>query len=996
MRLLRWAWALVVVADGLAVTNCSTNQYFDTPSLGAGSVAGLDYNQMCWNVWPKPCDERTCIKCPAKTVPSRDGTVCLPCDNSTLGILGNDCRCPSSMVLVDRQQVNNAPLPAKTCLTCNGSVDASGYVCTACPANMVGGPSGCACAAGYALTGVATIGPVKCISQANQTAITQMYPLQTATQVTFQDFAAPESTTPLTITSGLMVHSFSSAITRVFQHYFLSAAIGCYYYANEEANSACQVLSNLCVLSVFAPKSSACSLLNQLAMSSRLTTSNGILGWTATLPFLEYTAGAASVLAQTNIDLTMSFSSQANPGTTDTLQYIVASYGLNGSFLGWSPLTTQLLLCDPTARGNYGFSLEWLRFGLGTTFAYSCDLAPVFAATATVVFYELYLVDTANDRALVPVPVRVVNYRDNRGNLVNANRAPTDVENNQLTHRFYVLDAASGVKAGYTSPSVVYYASSISLVVQTQESRASAIYPPCLTIRYTATQTAGVVGTVFQVQYTSSTKTFWSVALALFVVACVLSGCSVLLQYYTWQRRNTRSNNDVVATSSTLFFLSRSLTNTFSTWTFALLAVLTGYYLVFFKLQTAVYTFLPEYDSSYGLQNEYAPFETVLVITFVAKTVALLSAVYEQASVEMFFVDWEKARGSPEAPSPVSVWRTILVANEWAELQTARGSSLALTLLGVLWILLGCEYATLASPQPLVYAVVHGPPNEYLRFANVAFWWLVLVVSQWLWRWLIYERWVSEPRHLKFIDLCTLAKVSCVLLDEAYHGYYLHCRSPYAFADTSMLDITEQLKQEEAGLTSSRGLDGGPDECQAFELFVTKAWRRKYMKLYGAEEQKTHAAPAANLLDRRRPNTLLTPARKTPPSTTLLQAGHRLNSFLQNFVDNHDETHRWKMVTGQTCMARVLRIPPDMGSGKTSLLVPDVSSQFTSVLFLGLETDLMLWNILVFSVSDLWWGNHAISALCTFIAEGAMVRLRQHLGERNVARRTLVDDRFLV
>ncbi|EQC37668.1 hypothetical protein, variant [Saprolegnia diclina VS20] len=987
------------VVYGLATTTCGPTQYFDTPSLScascptgmvgrnaaaactcsAGAILAVNPSQLCWNAWPKPCDARTCVNCPAATVPSRDGAACLPCDNTTLGIRNNDCQCRAGMVLVDRY-ANATLLAAKTCLPCNnGSVDASGYVCTLCPVDMLSGSNGCVCRPGFVSTGIAAIGLLRCVDQGNVSAITAMYPLQSATQVTFADAS----------------RTFTSAI---FEHYFTSAAVGCYYYSNEDNNGACQTLGNLCVLQMFASSSAACSLLRQLASSSRLTTSNGMSGWSATLPFLLYNGGATSILTQTSLQLTMSFSAAANPGTNDTLQFMLASYTLNGTYLGLHPLSTQLLLCDPTARGNFGFGLDWLRFGLSKTFAYSCDLTAAFASPPNVLLYELYLVDT--DKSLLPVPIRVLNYRDGRNLAVNINRAPTDVEGDQLTHRFYVLDAASGVASGYTTPSVVSYASRLLLSIQTQASSVSALYPPVLTIEYTSIESPdAIVSSVFQVQYSSSTKAFWSVALALFVLACVVSGCSVLLQYYTWQRRHTRGSDITASTCTTVLFLSRTLASTLSTWLVGILSVLTGYYLIFFKLQSAVYTLLPEHNPSYGVSDEYAPFEIVLVGAAMAKTIALLCTVYVQASVEMFFLDWEKPRGTPESPSPVSIWRTILVANEWNELQTARGSSLPLTLLGLLWLLLGCEYATLASPQPLVYGMAFGAPNEYLRFANVVAWWTVLTASQWLWRWLIYERWISEPRHLLFLDLCTLAKVSCVLLDEAYHGYYLHCRSPYAFADGSMLDLTEQLKQEAAGLTASRGLDGGPDDCQCFELFLTKAWRKRFMKLYGAEEAKTHAQPTLlhDVLERRRTNTLLAPPRKAAPSPKLVHAGHKLTAFLRSFVDNTDESFRWKMVSGQPCLARYFRLPPDLSAAKTSLFVADAQATgFTSMLFLGLETELVLWNMLVFATCDVWWGNHAISALWTYVAECALVRLRQHWGTRNVAKRTLVDARFLI
>lgn len=54
-----------------------------------------------------------------------------------------------------------------------------------------------------------------------------------------------------------------------------------------------------------------------------------------------------------------------------------------------------------------------------------------------------------------------------------------------------------------------------------------------------------------------------------------------------------------------------------------------------------------------------------------------LSAMRHTCSVDVFFLDWEKPRrvlakgGGKEEAAPVSCWRTLLVANEWNELQAS-------------------------------------------------------------------------------------------------------------------------------------------------------------------------------------------------------------------------------------------------------------------------------------------------------------------------------------
>lgn len=56
-------------------------------------------------------------------------------------------------------------------------------------------------------------------------------------------------------------------------------------------------------------------------------------------------------------------------------------------------------------------------------------------------------------------------------------------------------------------------------------------------------------------------------------------------------------------------------------------------------------------------------------------------------------------------------------------------------------------------------------------------------------------------------------------------------RTPRKQADVTLETMTEQLDREEAGLTTDRGLEGCAPGLQAFELFITGTFRRKYDKV---------------------------------------------------------------------------------------------------------------------------------------------------------------------
>ena len=83
------------------------------------------------------------------------------------------------------------------------------------------------------------------------------------------------------------------------------------------------------------------------------------------------------------------------------------------------------------------------------------------------------------------------------------------------------------------------------------------------------------------------------------------------------------------------------------------------------------------------------PFDVFIGVMFGAKFLHMLDILYVQTHHDLFFIDWEQPRTvatgaederdvestsgrTKKGEVPVSVWRTIFVANEWVKLQEAR------------------------------------------------------------------------------------------------------------------------------------------------------------------------------------------------------------------------------------------------------------------------------------------------------------------------------------
>jgi len=96
----------------------------------------------------------------------------------------------------------------------------------------------------------------------------------------------------------------------------------------------------------------------------------------------------------------------------------------------------------------------------------------------------------------------------------------------------------------------------------------------------------------------------------------------------------------------------------------------------------------------------------------------------------------------------------------------------------------------------------------------------------------------------QFVDLCTLANVSLILLDEHLHGYYLHGQAPWHSSDIP-LDWLQHALHEEAGGGGlpPRGLrnntepsDGGfcssapEDRVQTFQIYIPLKLREELLR----------------------------------------------------------------------------------------------------------------------------------------------------------------------
>lgn len=525
----------------------------------------------------------------------------------------------------------------------------------------------CLCPPDYTTTGASAVGPQSCVPTA------QASPFVIA-EVKASTVAYPRL--------GSSVQSI------VLQHYYVKAVTGCTYFGGSLNLQDCQTLANLCVLQLYDDTATAC--VDFLAIYNARSSKGvyDVAAWSNALPWIYY--NSAGVSASTVCSDT-TFSKHLSLGKF--LNYFVASYTLNGTYLGLAPLDTFFSYCSLQAPlssqgGGDSSNTYWQFFANSQILDYQCDLSLLLEEEQR--FHELFIFSNRRD-LYHPVPVRIVDVLSNgaRTNNLVPRRVLCD-EKDVLVRRFFLYDIVSGVStASPSSPSVIRYASNISLTFQIRPDQSNAPLAPVLTIQYAEVRPSSWKKVnefeylktptgkyTFKAQYTMDPAAFLESLLTCFIIATVLAGLVFILRISNWNKRNTRVVSTVHLTTDlggvNMTVLLQATLLAIHSWVvilFVLVTLTSWYWFVFFKLQRSVSVMLPpEGRNFYDPNSFYYSFYVVLHILVVFQVIYVAVLVYRQSALDIFLIDWEPARGKGNAENRVSIWRTILVANEWVEL----------------------------------------------------------------------------------------------------------------------------------------------------------------------------------------------------------------------------------------------------------------------------------------------------------------------------------------
>ena len=1006
-------------AAGLACTTCPTNSTPSADRLSCACNAGY-YTAISSSLsTSSPLSTPTCTAC-TTGVPSTLGEYCVTCDTATgasTSADGNSCVCAAGSAISEVDALGVPIYDAvlnvyyARCVACStANAVQSGTSCTACtyPKVLVAGtckcpatlPTGSACsdAASDLAAAVGVLG----VGNTSSAAYTIKY-------YDIEDSSGGKADT--------------SVVSYELSTYLGSAAWNCWNNGStfkEVTNGAqaCNRLANYCVLTDYDYVSSTpCMLLariQSLRKSTKYHSTSYPFNWALHTPWIAYDEGeVTTALTDKSLSVQGTFGSTTYPPTqkatgsaNSTFIFKLATYNLDGTFYALEDLSDQLQICGPVGQqGN-----SWANVGTDYNFTCTLDAAALLrrstganttttvvngtttttsTTTSNILFYELYLEDGTG--RLYPVPVLNKSQRIN-ANLVNKD-AKYSTTSARLTRRFYLVDAVSSNAAisldgdPTRNLQAIRYASSVEVVMQIDESSMPRKFlAPVLVIEYAANKPVATnsLTSSFTVSWIPSAS-LAAIYLALMITAFVVGGVLGIFRVYTSSLRSG-------ASAPTLPSVLNAI-GTVATFTayggFTLLLVWGLYWIFLFKLQSSLFTLIPQ-DTA----NVYI----TLYVSISLLSFGIVTMVVAQSQASVSFVDWERPKkiskpgATTETLAPVSCWRTLLVANEWSELATQRFARPEITIIIVLVCLEGLRWINASDVAPTSMSTVEYPWTVHsilLRMGLLLGLYMGALLAVYIIKFGVLDRFVSTPIHENFIDVCYTANVSLLVLDTPTAGYYLHGKSTIASADGSLKELQMHLAKESAATVGVRGLmSDAPTEkernCQTFEVFLGRNIANKMDELVAYGNM-------ANTRDNRfagLPQTEM----GIDSSDVQRQISYMIRRILVEML-SHTSLHQ---IVHRPFIRKILGFPP-LPAESSVIFEYARSSAYLNVTFYGKDFTLAVWEALLFLSLDLAvGGNVALAAAITLIAVYVLAAIRNYLGKARISRTSFISEIFLI
>ena len=664
-----------------------------------------------------------------------------------------------------------------------------------------------------------------------------------------------------------------------------------------------------------------------------------------------------------------------------------------------NPIGNELILCSQT----YDDTVDFRKFG--NTIVQTCqiDLHLLGKGNYTTYFYQMYLKLNESNFQVIPVQI---------GNNVNNNGAESIVkrfflvyqytDNNNRNHFILANQIILESKLQNKNPNSLSYMENLYLRINYN------------TAEFDPSGGEQLYEFSFTSNYYMDLKNIMKVITAFFIVCFILVFLAVAARMYVWCILNpSKLTKETYPCYFLLNLLSKSfkyfgIIMFFFTWG------ITAYWYIFYKCQYRPFIFFPDYFMN-PKKGVYRQFKTLWGLACSFYGLYMFFRIYEQINCDVFFIDWEHEKdiletvmGKTTNKPYKSPWRSIHIVNQFNLLQKSR--TISINFCFIIFIMFYYSkhlrwdiYTHLvpnvswAENSPSHFILLHFLGTSILFIAGTAQYVLRRIIQPWV-----------PTNTTEFLDLCSVANVSVLILQDSLRGYYIHGQSPLGKADTTLQELIRFLEEESKGKIKGRGIsDDKNDNLQTYEIYLSYTMRQIYDGLYFLPTLQE--IEKGNQYDRIQNQAKFINLFKYIPDSLHTGNIYEINKFMNNHLKEKIEqvTMQSKLLVKEKSLCeRFFEFPPsiDLTSRTVKELVfyKDPGRNFEDVLFIGMELE---WLIFVIYLWEMW--NIAlekyerkgpvlpIAIFMTYVVERIFFKIRVFFGEKNVAKKAVVDNRFL-
>lgn len=459
-----------------------------------------------------------------------------------------------------------------------------------------------------------------------------------------------------------------------------------------------------------------------------------------------------------------------------------------------------------------------------------------------------------------------------------------------------------------------------------------------------------------------------------FTVLFIVSSLWSILRTWAYVRRSGHNVIDLVAVLHLCIIACGHLANVF----FFVISTTAVQSFVYYKWQAVPHSLLPSARLHYYVR-------TYIIVAFPLKIVEMLHMMWHHFTVDIFLIDWEQPRVQKQMFS-VSAWRTYFVANKWLEIQTIRKTSILLQLCLVIFFLKvwGLEHWALKEPGTKSSSNSVSE-DKVFRFAVSFIVYVVIYLTQLLIMGGLYERYIKNFIQ-EFVDICSLANISVFVLALDNYGFYIHGRSAHGFSDTDMATLRRHLRREEEDMVGHRGLVPASDH-QTFQIHIPQKLRVIYKSFFN--KITGHRGVSRILLKKQ-----LKGGSGGSSGDGLMLTYVTINRFLAAFIEHALKDLDYEVK--DKLFVEALFDVELYNTQEKGIFFNDNGHSFDNVLYYGNELTLFTFDLILFSFIEIMSQNSLLAAILTLLVDEGLARIRKFWCRKNLAKKALIDEYFLL